>query len=851
MPTQEADGNGNVTTTGYNTTWRFPLTVTNARSQVTTYTYETTFGQVSSVTGPNTGSTTSYEYDTFGRLTKVIRPGDTSAVPTLKYEYGTYRASPYRPLPITTTAIFTTSTGNLATPPEVRYYDGLGRLVQESKQATSGEWQVANTDYNAQGLKLYAYTPYTTTVAGFITPTTQAKTTFAYDALARPTTTSNTDNSTVRTFYDGFQTATIDEKSHQKIAENDVFGRTIKVKEFTGTYGTVSWSATPYATTNYAYNQLDLLTTVTDAQNNVTTMTYDAMGRKKTMSDPDMGTWDYDCDNASNLIRQTDALTPTRTITCFCYDALNRLTGKDYGGDGNCSTLSGVEVQYTYDSTTGGNRGLGYRTGMTDPSGSTNWKYDARGRVIGETKVINGTGGGTFWTQWTYNARDQIVTQTYPGGSNGTAGEVVTTAYGRWGQPVTLTGAASYVAKAFPNAAGQIDYIKLGGTDPSPTLIVDYVYYPWTTANGRGRLQQIKAGPPANPSAREDLTYSYDPVGNITSIQVANPTPAETQNYTYDDLDRLLSVTSPYSQSYTYTEIGNLATRTTGAGTASCGYASNHKHAVNTIKGTTSSTNKTVTVWARGNNAGGAWPQIKLRINGVEYGPWTVGTSSWASYGTTTATLTGQDIVNVIYINDVGASQVDVDYVVVDGVTTHTETGAMVYDRGDGSAALDGLDVVPGGQTMDVNGALRFVRGTAAFAYGYDQNGNLTYRCVQDKGYVFSRDPEGRITGVSGAATAAFTYDGDGNRVKGTVNGVTTCYVGDYYEVTGAAARKYYYHWGKRVAMNDNGTLYWLLTDHLGSTAVVANGGTGAWAGELRYRAWGQTRSETGTVPIA
>jgi hypothetical protein len=39
---------------------------------------------------------------------------------------------------------------------------------------------------------------------------------------------------------------------------------------------------------------------------------------------------------------------------------------------------------------------------------------------------------------------------------------------------------------------------------------------------------------------------------------------------------------------------------------------------------------------------------------------------------------------------------------------------------------------------------------------------------------------------VSGAATATFVYDGDGNRVKGTVDGVTITYIGNYYEWSGS-----------------------------------------------------------------
>jgi hypothetical protein len=46
---------------------------------------------------------------------------------------------------------------------------------------------------------------------------------------------------------------------------------------------------------------------------------------------------------------------------------------------------------------------------------------------------------------------------------------------------------------------------------------------------------------------------------------------------------------------------------------------------------------------------------------------------------------------------------------------------------------------------------------------------------------------ENRLTGVSGAVTATFVSDGDGNRVKGTIGGVTTAYVGDYYEWTSSS----------------------------------------------------------------
>jgi RHS repeat-associated protein len=48
--------------------------------------------------------------------------------------------------------------------------------------------------------------------------------------------------------------------------------------------------------------------------------------------------------------------------------------------------------------------------------------------------------------------------------------------------------------------------------------------------------------------------------------------------------------------------------------------------------------------------------------------------------------------------------------------------------------------------------------------------------------------------------------------------------------------------------MRTGSTLYFLLTDHLGSTAITASS-SGAKSAELRYKAWGETRYSYGTTP--
>ncbi len=143
--------------------------------------------------------------------------------------------------------------------------------------------------------------------------------------------------------------------------------------------------------------------------------------------------------------------------------------------------------------------------------------------------------------------------------------------------------------------------------------------------------------------------------------------------------------------------------------------------------------------------------------------------------------------------------------------------------------------------------AITSTSGQTSYTYTYDCNGNLTQRNIGST-YNLTYDAENRLTGVSGAATATFVYDGDGQRVKGTVGGVTTAYIGNYYEYSGGAAKKYYSAGGARVAMNDAGTVRYLLGDHLGSTTITADT-AGVRVAELLYKAWGENRYTFSTMP--
>jgi YD repeat-containing protein len=109
-------------------------------------------------------------------------------------------------------------------------------------------------------------------------------------------------------------------------------------------------------------------------------------------------------------------------------------------------------------------------------------------------------------------------------------------------------------------------------------------------------------------------------------------------------------------------------------------------------------------------------------------------------------------------------------------------------------------------------------------------------------------DAENRLVQITqGTSVSTFIYDGDGNRVQATVDGVTTTYIGGYYEWRhGTTQRKYYYHGGQRVAMREGGVTTWLLGDHLGSSSVSCR--QDGQTTRQQYHAWGTIRPGPGNA---
>ena len=149
----------------------------------------------------------------------------------------------------------------------------------------------------------------------------------SYDALGALTLDETLAQSSVlwstSTLYDGWQQQHYDANGRRKDRTVDAFGNLTQVTEYNTGGATY--------TTTYGYDVAGNLTLVTDALGNTTSLSYDLLGRKTAMNDPDMGYWTYAYDGSGNLARQTDQ---KNQRLCFYYDAANRPTSKRSDGTG-------------------------------------------------------------------------------------------------------------------------------------------------------------------------------------------------------------------------------------------------------------------------------------------------------------------------------------------------------------------------------------------------------------------------------------------------------------------------------------------------------------------------------------
>ncbi len=285
--------------------------------------------------------------------------------------------------------------------------------------------------------------------------------------------------------------------------------------------------------TQFAYDAQDRLWAVTDPRSLVTEYQYNALGDLQQQVSPDTGSTQFQYDAAGNLLQKTDA---RGVITQYQYDAFNRLTQVNYPGSPE------ENIYYAYDDTTNGNAGIGRLTQITDQTGTTTFRYDIRGLVVEETRVIE---GHTYTTSYTYDVAQRLSQLTYP------SGRLVHYHYNELGQinRVTTHEDASATEQT---VISEVSYLPFG---PMQSL---------TYGNGLVRTLDYNQDYQlvGMHSTVMDKTYHYDPLGNITGISDALQ-PDQSQTFIYDPLSRLSEALGGYgSLSFGYDAVGNRTQKT-------------------------------------------------------------------------------------------------------------------------------------------------------------------------------------------------------------------------------------------------------------------------------------------------
>ena len=816
--------------------------ITNPKNQRSEHRYLTNadkfFGNPSQTIDLN-NQTTTFQYDTLGRLTKVRLPLESSSAWSFEafYHNGTTfnSGNPYREQ-------WRQHLSGSSYANTYAYYDGLGRRIQQRSQGDSaGQYLVSHVAYDGLGRMVRQGVPYSQNSSAYSAPNWgSGSTQTTYDPLSRVSVVTAPDNGQTRYYYaldinhyghnynptNLHRVAVIDPKGHAKHQVSDRDGNLIRVRDFTGTG---PW--TFYGETQYTYDVRNNLTEVKDAANNLTRLTYDWLGRKTELNDPDMGRWLYFYDTFSNLTRQQDAKGQS---TCFSYDPLNRLTAKRLGATTSCG--GGEVVSYTYDQ---GSNGRGQRTGMTDSAGTVSYSYDARSRLTAETRTFNaglGRNLGTYTTRTGYDLADRPTSMTYPDG------EVVTTGYTLRSLPQSLQ----------TNLSGQ-EYILSAGYNPlgQPTartsgnnLTTNWAYY--TAQQDNNRLKQLTLS-----GNRLNLQYWYDPAGNISRI---DDTPqAESRTFTYDHLDRLTNVQGSKGritfedtfdsknssawvwnsfQTVPHNENGNKVVRSRGQETG--GWAGNfYRTSYDLTDGEGAELRFKV-------DQGNPFAHFSLEANNSPY--LRFGVIAWKNridvqYNDDGAawvypkTLVSDLKPNTWYVvrlavNDGGGGFLAEVYEEANPTVKNSYTRPMPVGKqwrfhhwiAYGNAYLDAYQEfdknLSNSQTYAYNAignitrfngrsytydsahkhAVSSVSGLGS--YSYDANGNQTERTTGGVTYIQTWTPENKLAGVTWPDQGiSLSYDGDSNRLLKRAAGATTAYLGRHFEVTlpALAAGR---HWG-------------------------------------------------------
>jgi RHS repeat-associated protein len=536
---------------------QLPVSTANALSQTTTMTWDYGAGIPLSMTDPN-ALTVSWTYDAFGRPAGETRPDQTSTqwVRAACAENCDSRTR----LQLTQ---YEKDNIGVVQGLTIIDIDRLGRPFRSAIRQPGGGTTVIAADADARGRVIREYLPSWAggTPAGYWQ--------FEYDLLDRPIAASlrSSNGATERTAswrYDGHVVSRTDPLGRVTSETHSAWGNILRVGDAAG------------GSSQYDYDAFGRLLQVRDALNNIQgSISYNARGMKLAQTDMDLGSWTYTPNALGEVVSLRDAKSQVSSMT---YDMLGRPTGRS-AADGASSWTWGISAT---------KHDIGRLAAMAAPGYSESLAYDSYGRPA--TRTI--TSDASYRYDYGYNGQGLLDSLTYPATGSGSrfklayeydSGELVrirdASAPGSYfwrrntqdaaGNILDETlGAAIRVISGFNPVSGVMDYRQAGAGGGSA---IQDLAYAWDANENLVSRRDLKLGlteefrydaldrlDDVRRNGAVSLDLSYDAIGNIRWKSDVCPTTAPCFDY---DPVRKHAVITAGGKAYGYDANGNMTSR--------------------------------------------------------------------------------------------------------------------------------------------------------------------------------------------------------------------------------------------------------------------------------------------------
>ncbi|MGW6310146.1 polymorphic toxin-type HINT domain-containing protein [Streptomyces niveus] len=589
-------------TTTYTPAETGPLTATtvsNAKSHRAVSSLDYATAAPLKVTDPNNRITES-TYDALGRIKQVWLPNSPRSggkSPNYVYDYGITATEP----PWVSTGTLQGDAAGYNTTYEI--YDSQLRPRQTQSPSSLGGRVIGLTMYDDRGLAVSSQgdiwddkSAPTSVIAQTEGGQAPVQNDTTYDGAGRAVKAVTMNFGRVRwsteTAYTGDTVTNTAPTGGQATAVvTDAFGQTTQRREYAGTQPT----GTGFTTTDFTYTPDGQQASVKGPDQAIWTYTYDLFGRKASSTDPDMGTTISSYNELDQAVATTNALSKTLIAE---YDSLGRRTGLWDSAKTDTDKLAA----WTFDTLAKGqgDTSVRYEGGLTGKAYTTKvTAYDPLYNVTGSQLTLPATDplvtGGvpdTLNFSTVYNVDGTVRQYTNPA-VGGLPAETVSNKYNDLGLQTTAGGSGAYLKDASYSELGDPRQLTLA---TSQNLTLTYGYEP-----GTRRLKSSVVSDTAHPGRMQDLNFTQDDAGNITSIFDAatqgtgGTTKTDNQCFTYDGHRRLIEAwtprtpdcavagratanldgQAPYWSSYTYTASGQRKTETkhTTTGNSTTTYA--------------------------------------------------------------------------------------------------------------------------------------------------------------------------------------------------------------------------------------------------------------------------------------